>query len=108
VLAAHGYPDAPRNGDAIAGLDSPAARTALVFHAGTRPDPDGTYRTHGGRVLTVVGRGRDLATARAAAERAADAVTFDGAQRRHDIGANIADTSRDAAETPPVPAGATR
>ncbi len=108
VLAAHGYPEAPRNGDVIAGLDSPAARAALVFHAGTRQDPDGTYRTHGGRVLTVVGRGPDLATARAAAERAADAVTFDGAQRRHDIGADMADAHRDAADRPPVPAGATR
>ena len=38
-------------------------------------------------MLTVVGRGPDLAAARAAAERAADAVTFAGLQRRHDIAA---------------------
>ena len=53
----------PRSGDAIDGLDE-AARDAgaLVFHAGTSRDaPDGTFATNGGRVLTVVGRGADLA-----------------------------------------------
>ena len=48
--------------------------------------PDGGYGTNGGRVLTVVGRGADLAAARAVAERAADAIAFPGLQRRHDIG----------------------
>ena len=65
---------------------SPGAQGALVFHAGTDRAPDGGYRTAGGRVLTVVGRGADLDAARRAADDAADTVAFDGLQRRHDIG----------------------
>ena len=87
VMAAGGYPDAPRAGDAIAGLPEAEAGGGLVFHAGTARDAAGTWRVRGGRVLTVVGRGRDLAAARAAAEHAADMVTFAGLQRRHDIAA---------------------
>ena len=90
MLAAAGYPDAPRRGDAIEGLDDARATGALVFHAGTTRDDDGTVRTAGGRVLTVVGRGADLEAARALAERAADAIAFDGLQRRHDIGVPLA------------------
>jgi phosphoribosylamine--glycine ligase len=90
VLAAPGYPDNPRRGDAIDGLDAAEAADALVFHAGTtRDDETGAWRTAGGRVLTVVGRGADLDAARAAAERAADAIGWDGLQRRHDIGADV-------------------
>lgn len=85
VLAAAGYPDRPRAGDPIGGLREAAATGALVFHAGTRRDADGTVRTAGGRVLTVVGRGQDLAAARAAANAAADHVVAPGLQRRHDI-----------------------
>ncbi len=85
VLAAGGYPDAPLAGAAIAGLAEAEAGGALVFHAGTARDASGTWRVRGGRVLTVVGRGPDLAAARDAAERGADAVTFAGLQRRHDI-----------------------
>jgi phosphoribosylamine--glycine ligase len=96
VLAAAGYPDTPRRGDAIAGLDEAATPGALVFHAGTTRAADGTYRTAGGRVLTVVARGTDLAEASTLADRAADAVRFDGRQRRHDIGRT------------PAAAGATR
>jgi phosphoribosylamine--glycine ligase len=90
VLAAHGYPGDPRRGDPIEGLDEAAARDALMFHAGTvaRRRPEGGFGTNGGRVLAVVGRGADLAQARERAEHAADAVTFDGAQRRHDIAAD--------------------
>jgi phosphoribosylamine--glycine ligase len=85
VLAAAGYPDAPRRGDAISGLDQAAAGGALVFHAGTRHAPGGGFETDGGRVLTVVGQGPDLAAARVAAERAADAISWAGMQRRGDI-----------------------
>jgi phosphoribosylamine--glycine ligase len=56
-----------------------------VFHSGTGLDDAGTFRTNGGRVLTVVGRGADLAAARDVAERAADAISWPGMQRRHDI-----------------------
>jgi len=86
VLAAAGYPGTPRRGDRIDGVAAAAASGALVFQAGTARDADGTWRTAGGRILTVVGRGQDLASARARAEAAADAVRFEGMQRRHDIG----------------------
>ena len=90
VLAAAGYPDAPRSGDRIEGLDDARATGALVFHAGTARDADGTFRTTGGRLLTVVGRGADLAAARAAATTAADRIHARGLQRRHDIAAATA------------------
>jgi phosphoribosylamine--glycine ligase len=90
VLAAEGYPGDPRRGDAISGLDTARDGGALVFHAGTASRQDGTgFETNGGRVLTVVGRGRDLVGARAAAEAAAEAVTWGGQQRRHDIAADL-------------------
>jgi phosphoribosylamine--glycine ligase len=89
VLAAAGYPDAPRRGDAIAGLDEASAAGALIFHAGTKRAADGGFETDGGRVLTVVGQGMGLAVARRAAERAADLVSWEGMQRRRDIGADL-------------------
>lgn len=88
VLAAAGYPDAPRTGTAIDGLDAAAADGAIVFHAGTDRDAAGTWRTRAGRVLSVVGRGPDLAAARAVAEAAAERIAWDGVQRRHDIAAS--------------------
>jgi phosphoribosylamine---glycine ligase len=86
VLAAAGYPGTPRKGDLITGLDRARGLGSLVFHAGSFVVADGTARTAGGRVLAVVGRGRDVATASRAAEDAADGIAFDGMQRRHDIG----------------------
>ncbi len=87
VLAAAGYPGTPARGATIDGLDAASATGALVFHAGTRAHPDGTWATDGGRILTVVGQGPDLADARAAAERAAELVHWPGLQRRRDIAA---------------------
>jgi len=91
VLASAGYPEAPRRGDPITGLELGLAADArpagLVFESGTSVDPTGVVRTNGGRVLTVVGRGADLAAARIAAEQLADTIAFDGLQRRHDIAA---------------------
>jgi phosphoribosylamine--glycine ligase len=98
VLAAANYPDAPRRGDVISGLDEAAQAGATVFHAGTVRDPDGRFRTNGGRVLSVVGLGSTIAAARANAEKAADKVTWDGMQRRHDIAKRL----------PPEPGAATR
>ena len=86
VLAAAGYPDAPRHGDAIEGLHAARAAGALVFHAGTTRDDVGGYQTGGGRILTIVGGGPDLEAARLQAEAGADRVSFDGLQRRRDIG----------------------
>jgi len=89
VLAAAGYPDAPRAGDAIEGLHAARTTGALVFHAATARDEDGGFRTAGGRILTIVGRGADVAAARMQAETAANLVSFDGLHRRHDIGLDV-------------------
>ena len=91
VLAAQGYPGRPRTGDLIEGLDAVPAG-ALVFHSGTSRDASsGRWRTLGGRVLTVVGTGRDLTVARDAANDAAHVISFPGLQRRHDIADRIAE-----------------
>jgi phosphoribosylamine--glycine ligase len=89
VLAGERYPDARSDGDTISGIDAARASGALVFHMGTWLAPGG-WQTAGGRVLTVVARGADLVSARAAAEEAADSVRWDGLQRRRDIGAAMA------------------
>ncbi len=105
VLASAGYPAAARTGDPIEGLEEAAAGGALVFHAGTSRGADGRYRTAGGRVLSVVGRGPDLAAARAAAESAAGRIHFEGLQRRHDIG--VVEAAQEAEEAGgPAPAAA--
>jgi phosphoribosylamine--glycine ligase len=86
VIAAAGYPGEPRRGDTIDGLGENGS--GLVFHAATALGADGAWRTAGGRVLTVVGLGDDLLAARMDAERLALGISFPGAQRRHDIGAD--------------------
>jgi phosphoribosylamine--glycine ligase len=86
VLAAEGYPEAPRRGDRIEGIDDASSMGSLVFHAGTQAVSDGSYETAGGRVLTVVAVGADLDDARDAAYRGASAVSWPGMQRRGDIG----------------------
>jgi phosphoribosylamine--glycine ligase len=103
VLAAAGYPEAPHRGDAITGLDDAVATGALIFHAGTRQAAGGGFETDGGRVLTVVGQGIDLAAARIVAERGADAISWAGVQRRHDIGLAVTSIAERAA-----PAGVAR
>ncbi len=90
VVASDGYPDAPVTGRAIAGAEPSSAADdgdVLCFHAATRRTPAGAYESTGGRVVTIVGRGKSLADARAAAYRGVDAVTLDGAQRRTDVAA---------------------
>ncbi len=85
VMAADGYPDAPRTGTEIRGVEA-AAKTpgALVFHAATRRDGDRLLAT-GGRVLTVTATGRDVAEARARAYAAVDAIDWPGGFCRRDI-----------------------
>jgi phosphoribosylamine--glycine ligase len=86
VLAAQGYPDTPRKGDAIRGV-AEAARVpgVRVIHAGTRVDAAGNLRTAGGRVLGVTGSGKTLAEAHARAYEACQMIAFDGMQFRRDI-----------------------
>ena len=100
VIAAEGYPDAPVAGREIEGIEpaSPADDgDVLVFHAGTRRRADGGYDASGGRIVTVVGRGSDLASARDAAYRGVAPVSLAGAQARSDIAARELDL-RDRAE----------
>ncbi len=106
VLAAEGYPGTPKRGQAIGGLDEAVRLGCLAFHAGTLARPLSGYATNGGRVLTVVGRGDDLASARTAAERGADAVSWDGMQRRHDIGLDIDPVAGEALPAVAIPGGA--
>ena len=90
VLAGESYPAAPDRGTPIEGIQDARADGALVFHAGTRATESGGWETNGGRILTIVGRGADLAEAKARAERGADRITWPGLQRRHDIAADFA------------------
>ena len=83
VLASAGYPDAPRTGDAITGLDR-VAEGVEVTHAGTARDGDALV-TAGGRVLNVTALGDTPASARDAAYAAADLIDFEGRQLRRDI-----------------------
>ncbi|WP_284616823.1 phosphoribosylamine--glycine ligase [Aquabacterium humicola] len=84
VMAAPGYPQSPRKGDAIVGLPEDA-EDAMVFHAGTSLD-DGTLRTSGGRVLCVTALGDSAKLAQQRAYDTLRTIQFDGAQYRRDIG----------------------
>jgi phosphoribosylamine--glycine ligase len=88
VLAAAGYPDAPRRGDDIDGLDRVAPPThadVIVFHAGTLA-VDGHVKVNGGRVLGVTALGDSLRQAQRAAYAAVNEIRFAGMQFRTDIG----------------------
>jgi phosphoribosylamine--glycine ligase len=87
VLAAEGYPAAPRTGDVISGLEEAARIPGVaVLHAGTRREGNAVL-TAGGRVLVVTATAETLAAARDAAYEAADLVRFRGKQFRRDIAA---------------------
>ncbi|WP_224245157.1 phosphoribosylamine--glycine ligase [Hyalangium gracile] len=85
VLAAAGYPDTPRRGQRIEGVDA-VPEGATVFMAGVE-EKDGALVTAGGRVLTVCARGEDLARARERAYAAISGLRFEGMHFRRDIGA---------------------
>ncbi|HSF48756.1 MAG TPA: phosphoribosylamine--glycine ligase [Burkholderiales bacterium] len=85
VLAAAGYPDSPRSGDAISGLPRPSD-DLQVFHSGTKKQ-DGQIVTSGGRVLCVTALADSIMMARARAYETAQAIHFEGRLMRTDIGA---------------------
>ncbi|GAB2980862.1 phosphoribosylamine--glycine ligase [Actinotalea caeni] len=88
VVSAHGYPEAPRKGDPITGVEAAEALDGVhVLHAGTAADDAGRLVTAGGRVLSVVGTGADVAAARAAAYAGVAEIAIDGAHHRTDIAA---------------------
>ncbi|SCL57300.1 phosphoribosylamine--glycine ligase [Micromonospora peucetia] len=80
VVAAEGYPAAPRTGDVIAGAEGPG-----IIHSGTRRDADGALLSAGGRVLCATATGADLSAARDAAYALVAGVELAGSQHRTDI-----------------------
>ncbi len=84
VMAAAGYPAAPRKGDQISGLPV-NIEDAHVFHAGTTEN-DGKVVTSGGRVLCVTALGDTVRVAQRRAYEIAEQIHFDGKQMRTDIG----------------------
>lgn len=84
VMASGGYPATYKVGHLIEGLDD-VDRDVLVFHAGTRLDPQRGLVTSGGRVLTVVARGDTIAEARAKAYDNVRRIHFTDAHYRTDI-----------------------
>jgi phosphoribosylamine--glycine ligase len=85
VLAAGGYPGSYETGEPIEGPER-LPDDALVFQAGTRRNEHGQLVTAGGRVLSVVGRGADLASAREQAYSFARTIHFKNCHYRCDIG----------------------
>jgi phosphoribosylamine--glycine ligase len=84
VMAAAGYPEAPRKGDVIAGIPEQTS-DCVTFHAGTTTS-GGKLTTSGGRVLCVVGLGDSVKVAQKHAYDAVEKIHFDGVQFRRDIG----------------------
>jgi phosphoribosylamine--glycine ligase len=84
VMAAAGYPEAPRKGDIISGIPAENA-DSVTFHAGTALNND-QLTTTGGRVLCVVGLGDSVKVAQKQAYQVLDQIHFDGMQFRRDIG----------------------
>ena len=84
VMAASGYPLAPRKGDAVTDLPADAS-DAVVFHAGTSASANGPI-TSGGRVLCVTALGDSTKLAQQRAYDVLRGIHFDGAQYRCDIG----------------------
>jgi phosphoribosylamine--glycine ligase len=84
VLAAAGYPESPRKGDAISGLPTPG-EDFRVFHAGTAISEDRVV-TNGGRVLCVTALGDSIKMAQRRAYQVVEGIRFEGMQYRRDIG----------------------
>ena len=84
VLSAGGYPASYEKGNEIYGIGNAEKLGALVFHAGTAKK-NGKIVTNGGRVLGVVGMGKDIASAVQSAYDAVDQISFKGEYHRKDI-----------------------
>ncbi|MEZ2740657.1 phosphoribosylamine--glycine ligase [Comamonas jiangduensis] len=85
VMAAAGYPEAPRKGDTITGLPA-EAHDAVVFHAGTQLNEAGVPVTTGGRVLCVTVLADSVRQAQTRVYDVTRGIHFDGMQYRRDIG----------------------
>ncbi len=96
VIAAEGYPAAPRSGDPIEGLAEAEAEdgSTYVLHAGTRLGAAGEVLSAGGRVLSVTGVGQDIAEARDRAYDAVGRIALAGSHHRSDIALKAAGPDR--------------
>ena len=86
VLASAGYPGNYQKGFPITGWER-IDNDIVIFHAGTKSGAEGLVYTDGGRVLTVVGKGKTLAEARARAYSNVSCLCFEGYRYRKDIAA---------------------
>ncbi len=89
VMVSGGYPDQYETGFEISGLDEDGPEGTMVFHAGTKLGA-GLPLTAGGRVLTVVGGGDNIESARKRAYSRLENISFKGAKWRRDI-SSVAD-----------------
>ncbi len=89
VIASSGYPENPKTGIPIAGLDK-LDKDILAFHSGTSRKK-GTVMTSGGRVLTLVSNGANIEEARNKLYANVDKIYFEGMQYRKDIGLRAID-----------------
>jgi phosphoribosylamine--glycine ligase len=105
VLAAAGYPEVPRTGDAVEGLPE-AGEDYHVFHAGTRLDGE-RVTVSGGRALCVTALGHNVQTAQRRAYEIVSRIRFDGMQYRRDIGHRALERRRGSRKAGAPPAAAT-
>lgn len=91
VLASEGYPEFPRTGRPLQGVDAAASVAGVhIAHAATALH-DGVLTATGGRVLSVVATGESFSAARERAYRALAEITLEGSHHRTDIAARVAD-----------------
>lgn len=92
MVVSGGYPGSYVKGKVITGTDD--TTDAILFHAGTKRDEDGTLLTSGGRVIACSAYGKDIDEALANSYAAADTVSFDGKYMRRDIGLDLKKLSK--------------
>ncbi len=88
VLAAPGYPDSPKKGDPIEGDFLKKSGHSYGLAAGVREEK-GRFYTDGGRVLNIIGTGKDFQSAIQAAYNRAQSISWPGLQKRMDIGKSL-------------------
>ena len=98
IMASEGYPASYQSGKPVSGLDQAEAMDGVtVYHAGTRMRDDGGISTAGGRVLCISALGSDFQDARDRAYAAVEAISWDGAYYRRDIGHRVLGSSAQSA-----------
>ena len=88
VLASEGYPESPQTGAQISGVGEAARQENVsILHAGTTAGDTGEFTASGGRLLTVVATGPDVAQARDTAYKAVETISIPNGHYRTDIAA---------------------